>query len=192
MDFGRWRSISGLVDGAQTPTEWTISTARSQPTAEKQAQFEADAEERKKLSASTTGRQRPAPRRTSSSRCSPRATSPVSSRLPTSPSWTASGASPAPRVSSPVKASRSCPARTLRRSWRPFFVADPDLVLDGELYNHALRADFEKISSFVRKQEPNPATAGVVQYHVYDIPSFDGTFSSAHQFTTRCCKAAPI
>jgi DNA ligase-1 len=30
--------------------------------------------------------------------------------------------------------------------------------------------------SLVRKQEPNPATAGVVQYHVYDIPSFEGTF----------------
>lgn len=32
--------------------------------------------------------------------------------------------------------------------------------------------------SLIRKQEPNPATAGVVQYHVYDIPSFDDTFFS--------------
>ena len=35
-----------------------------------------------------------------------------------------------------------------------FFSANPDVVLDGELYNHELRDDFEQIISLVRKQKP--------------------------------------
>lgn len=42
-------------------------------------------------------------------------------------------------------------------------------VLDGELYNHKLKADFEKISSMVRQKEPHAEAAKLVQYHVYDI-----------------------
>ena len=34
------------------------------------------------------------------------------------------------------------------------FKQNPWLVLDGELYNHDLRDDFEKIISLVRKQKP--------------------------------------
>lgn len=45
-----------------------------------------------------------------------------------------------------------------------------DIVLDGELYNHSFKANFEKIVSFVRQETPAPGHE-VVQYHVYDIPS---------------------
>jgi len=45
-----------------------------------------------------------------------------------------------------------------------------DIVLDGELYNHSFKANFEKIVSFVRQETPSPGHE-VVQYHVYDIPS---------------------
>ena len=45
-------------------------------------------------------------------------------------------------------------------------------MLDGELYNHALKNDFEKIISLVRKQKPTEQDAreaeNLVQYHVYD------------------------
>lgn len=43
-------------------------------------------------------------------------------------------------------------------------------VLDGELYSHNLKDDFEKITSAVRKQEPSIESAEV-QYHVYDMIS---------------------
>ena len=33
----------------------------------------------------------------------------------------------------------------------PFFFHNPDAILDGELYNHDLRNDFNKIISLVRK-----------------------------------------
>jgi len=53
-----------------------------------------------------------------------------------------------------------------------FFEGEPDMVLDGELYNHELKADFNKITSLVRKVKPTPEEAQEchekVQYHIYD------------------------
>ncbi len=58
----------------------------------------------------------------------------------------------------------------------PFFQQQPDVVLDGELYNHKLKNDFEKIISLVRKQKPTAddrlEARQLVQFHVYDY--FDG------------------
>ena len=34
---------------------------------------------------------------------------------------------------------------------KPFFIEYPNVILDGELYNHDLRDNFEKIISLVRK-----------------------------------------
>jgi ATP-dependent DNA ligase len=42
------------------------------------------------------------------------------------------------------------------------------LVLDGELYNHELKADFERLTSAIRKQEPTEE-AKIIEYHVYDV-----------------------
>jgi len=42
------------------------------------------------------------------------------------------------------------------------------LVLDGELYNHGLKAEFERLSSAIRKKEPS-AGSELIQYHVYDV-----------------------
>ena len=57
-----------------------------------------------------------------------------------------------------------------------FFDQHPDIVLDGELYNHKLKHDFEKIISLVRKQKPTDTdrldAQHLVQFHVYDY--FDG------------------
>jgi len=58
----------------------------------------------------------------------------------------------------------------------PFFQQQPNVVLDGELYNHKLKNDFEKIISLVRKQKPTAddrlEARQLVQFHVYDY--FDG------------------
>ena len=37
---------------------------------------------------------------------------------------------------------------------RPFFMKFPNIVLDGELYNHDFKENFEEIISMVRKQKP--------------------------------------
>jgi DNA ligase-1 len=53
-----------------------------------------------------------------------------------------------------------------------FFEIHPDVILDGELYNHDLRDDFEKIISLVRKQKPTDQqrleASELVQFHCYD------------------------
>ena len=54
-----------------------------------------------------------------------------------------------------------------------FFEQQPHTVLDGELYNHDLRDDFEQIISLVRKQKPTDEDRlnahKLIQYHVYDM-----------------------
>lgn len=52
------------------------------------------------------------------------------------------------------------------------FKAFPDLVLDGELYNHELKDNFNKICSLVKKTKPTKEdieeSEKIVQYWVYD------------------------
>lgn len=56
------------------------------------------------------------------------------------------------------------------------FVRFPDMVLDGELYNHNLRDDFNKIISLVRKTKPTEAdlaeSADTVEFHTYDFAHY--------------------
>ena len=63
---------------------------------------------------------------------------------------------------------------------QPYFEKHPTDILDGELYNHELKADFNKITSLVRKvkpsQEEQDETFAKVQYHIYDMtgPEWEG------------------
>ena len=65
----------------------------------------------------------------------------------------------------------------------PFFKQYPDVILDGELYNHELKHDFEKIISLVRKQKPTAddrlEAKELVQFHVYDY--FDGVIYDSYK-----------
>ena len=71
----------------------------------------------------------------------------------------------------------------LRTTLLPFFKQHPDVVLDGELYNHELKHDFEKIISLVRKQKPTAddrlEAQQLVQFHVYDY--FDGVIYDSYK-----------
>ena len=70
----------------------------------------------------------------------------------------------------------------------PFFKKHPDVVLDGELYNHDLRDDFEKIISLVRKQKPTLVDQHearlLTQFHCYDMysPDYDYNFDLRDEF----------
>jgi len=63
----------------------------------------------------------------------------------------------------------------IRTTLLPFFKQKPNVILDGELYNHDLKNDFEKIISLVRKQKPTEQDRSearkLTQYHVYDYIS---------------------
>ena len=56
---------------------------------------------------------------------------------------------------------------------KPFFKKFPNVILDGELYNHDLRDNFEKIISLVRKTKPTDEdrleASELTQFHCYDI-----------------------
>ena len=78
-----------------------------------------------------------------------------------------------------------------------FFKKNPDTVLDGELYNHALKNDFEKIISLVRKQKPTDEdrleASNLVQYHVYDtVATFPlaPNYQIRYDFLVRCLPIA--
>ena len=63
----------------------------------------------------------------------------------------------------------------IEQALKPFFAKNPTAVLDGELYNHELKDDFEKIISLVKKRKPTDndrlEAAELVQYHIYDVVS---------------------
>ena len=71
----------------------------------------------------------------------------------------------------------------IRTALVPFFKQHPDVVLDGELYNHELKDNFEKIISLVRKQKPTAddrlEAKKLVQFHVYDY--FDGVIYDSYK-----------
>ena len=92
------------------------------------------------------------------------------------------------------------------KSLNGFFLAYPNAILDGELYNHDLRDNFNKITSLVRKQKPIKSdkmtdkafekkvaeykerlseAEDTIQYHVYDAPRINDTINEAQSFDFR-------
>ena len=65
---------------------------------------------------------------------------------------------------------------------KPSFDLNQDMILDGELYNHDLRDDFEKIISLVRKQKPTTddraESKQLVQFHCYDYANGSENYST--------------
>lgn len=63
----------------------------------------------------------------------------------------------------------------IRKSLEPVFRKYPNLILDGELYNHDLNQDFNKLMSLVRKSKPTvedlKESEEKIQYWIYDLPS---------------------
>jgi DNA ligase-1 len=72
---------------------------------------------------------------------------------------------------------------------KPWFALNLDVILDGELYNHDLKDDFEKIISLVRKTKPTEEdrleSADLVQFHCYDIIDETKTFEERNRFITQ-------
>ena len=72
----------------------------------------------------------------------------------------------------------------------PFFKKNPEIILDGELYNHKLKDNFEKIVSLVKKKKPTADdrldAQNLVQYYVYDIipakPSMNNLYTARYDY----------
>ena len=96
-----------------------------------------------------------------------------------------------------------------------FFEIYPNAILDGELYNHALKSDFNKIVSLVRKQVPVRSekqtdnafakkvqafkgrmveAKAMIQYWIYDCPrigELDESNTFSERFDEFCLRFAP-
>ena len=70
-----------------------------------------------------------------------------------------------------------------------FFDKHPNVILDGELYNHDFKDDFESIISMVRKTKPTAEdrviSANNVQFHCYDIVDEVLTFDMRIHFIAK-------
>lgn len=181
----QWRTHAGLVDGEKVVSGWTTCKPKSQDTAEEQALFEARAERQKKIDRDY--------RETIEDVDRPRA-SLVKPMLAHKfdgwvPGWKNIYCQPKldgirciatsnglwSRQGKPIVA---CPH--IEEALKPLFERCPTLILDGELYNHELRDDFNSITSAVKKLKPTEKdlekSRELIQYHVYDMPSHDGVF----------------
>lgn len=87
----------------------------------------------------------------------------------------------------------SCPH--IEAALAPIFAKSPDAVLDGELYNHDLRDNFNQITSIVRKAKPSDEeiaiAADAIQYHIYDWIMEDAVFSRRNGAVTNMLKQDP-
>lgn len=83
----------------------------------------------------------------------------------------------------------------IHEALRPFFEREPNLVLDGELYNHEFKDDFNAIISLVKKQNPSPERLAEirakVQYHVYDSPTAIGGYGPRYDALKELFADAP-
>ena len=71
----------------------------------------------------------------------------------------------------------------------PFFKKNPTVVLDGELYNHDFKDDFESIISMVRKTKPTDEarlkSRENVQFHCYDLVDINMEFSLRNKWLSK-------
>ena len=72
---------------------------------------------------------------------------------------------------------------------KPWFQLNPNVILDGELYNHSLKDNFEKIISLVRKTKPTDEdrleAAQYTEFHCYDIIDETLTFEERNYFINK-------
>lgn len=61
----------------------------------------------------------------------------------------------------------------IKKSLKTFFEKYPSIVLDGELYSHELKKDFNKIISLVKKTKPTAEelieSEKIIEYWIYDM-----------------------
>lgn len=183
VDGDRYRTTSGQQDGKKTTTEWTVAKPKNEgranaTTAEQQAVAEVEAEYEKKLARDY---HMSVDRIDEAMRFKPMLATKwkdrkdkISGTVHMQPKldgirciankdglWTREG--------KPIYG-----APHIHEKLQKYFEYQPHMILDGELYNHDLKDDFNAIVSCVKKQKPTEAdlqkSYDTIQYWVYDAP----------------------
>ena len=207
IDGARYRTISGLQDGEQVTTEWTVAKGKNvgranETTDEEQAAAEVRSQYKKKLRVDyhtslddidvikvykpmlATGWKK---RKSKIDWNGPKVFSQpkldgIRCISPVNGLWSRTGM---PIVATPHVAA------AMTKVYERF----PTLTVDGELYNHDLKHDFNEIESIVRTQkltkEQIAKATDKIEYHVYDCD--DGTgldFDQRYQILMEVVKIA--
>ena len=186
VDGGRYRTTSGQQDGKKTTTEWTVAKPKNEgkanaTTAEQQAVAEVEAEYEKKL---TRDYHRQLDTVDVAMRFKPMLATKWSDRKAMLGTVAKVFVQPKldgircivnkdgmwSREGKPIYG-----APHIFEQLKHIFVAHPNTIFDGELYNHDLKDDFNQIVSAVKKQKPSEEDLAVsrekLQYWIYDLPS---------------------
>ena len=79
--------------------------------------------------------------------------------------------------------------RHVEKLLAPFFKNFPTAVVDGELYNHKFKDNFNKILSLVRKLKPTDdqykEIEKYVQFHIYDVPRIGDAVNEETPYSKR-------
>lgn len=186
IEGGRFRTTEGFIDGAQTTSEWTVCAGKSigkanETSPEQQAAKEVTAKIQKQKSKGYTDKVEDVD--SAKKKIDPM----LAHKWDDHKDYALSRGSVA---SQPKLDGIRCEVKReglFTRNGKPILTAPhihqellkaldrlpAGFVLDGELYNHELKEDFNKIASLVRKQNPNEEelteAEKVLQFHWYDI-----------------------
>jgi DNA ligase-1 len=185
IDGGKYRTTSGQLDGKKTTTEWTITIPKNigrsnELSAEQQAEAEVEAEYSKKLARDyhlsvdnihTQMRFKPM----LATKWSDRKDKIEDKFVIVQPKLDGVRCIVSKEGMHTREGKVIYGAPHIAEALAPLFENYPNLIFDGELYNHDLKDDFNKIVSIVKKQTPTAAqleeSANTVQYWIYDLPS---------------------
>lgn len=201
IEGAAWRSYSGVMNGNNVVSEWTICYGKQNRSDEEQAKFEAYAEQTKKLRIDY----RPnihdvdVPRGSMIKPMLAQKYESFPGRCFIQPKfdggrmlankdglWSRTG----------IKIN-SCPH--IEELLEPFFKTNPDTILDGEAYNHELKADFNEIMSIWKRTVLGPEelykSRQKIQYHVYDmfwLKKPEQSFYTRHYLLIRLFNSAQL
>lgn len=193
VEDNKFRTISGYTDGIKTTSEWKVCAAKSYCTAEEQALKEATALHRKKMETGSFEN-----------------ISDIDNETYFEPMLAKDWHKEKGKIKFPIfsqpkldgirciikkdgmwsrNGKRIVSAPHIFKVLEPLLEINPDLVFDGELYADKFANDFNAICSLVKKTKPTEEdlvkSEEQIQYHVYDLPSFNATFVYRYQHLSK-------
>lgn len=195
IDGPRWRTLAGLMSGQKVVSGWTLCEAKNvgrsnETTPCEQAIAEANADLAKKLDRDYRLSEQeldaipPSPMLAQDFAKQKKVVYPLFSQ----PKLDGIRALLSTSGAFSRQFQRHCNVGHIEAALAGFFNRFPHIVLDGELYNHELRDNFNAISSVVRKQnvkdEDRARARELIQFHIYDA-IMPGDYEARQAFLTQ-------
>jgi ATP-dependent DNA ligase len=188
IDGDRYRMITGTKDGKKVESKWTVCTAKNvgksnELNPEQQAIVEAEARINKKLSQNYYRNEEDCIANPEQffqvmlaiewAKVKPEPKFP----LILDPKLDGMRLVVTPETYHSRKGKEVPTACFIAKELEPFFEQYPNIILDGEIYCHDLKSDFNELMSIARKTTPDEEDLAVaeqiLEYHIYDLYDTD-------------------